>query len=320
MGLSELPEIKLAKRIHSKHNLDIPFDLNTLVNSYSKIVYKEIPIRGIDGVSVNLSIPEKKPKIVLDSTSPHKRQRFTLAHELGHIIIPWHLGTIVDEIYPESYSDHLYKEIEGEANRFAAELLMPESWVLKQIEKNADLAELHKSVVDEADVSYHAASIRLIQFLPKNHVVIATDSETIWFVEKSKGTHAYLQSVGEQFKEDFFPYIDGTFHIEHNGTNYYWVKVSSEVNLAIDDERDWKQILKSMLEEIYPESEYKKAYMSINGIVGSANSVVKLSGNHKPEAVTAVIILRLRRDGLEKFYNHPHFEAFVQKRTEALFS
>lgn len=63
---------------------------------------------AVDGISIkSLNLP---PIILLNRNSPGDRQRFTLAHELGHIIM---------HRYPTD-------TMEDEANRFAAELLMPE--------------------------------------------------------------------------------------------------------------------------------------------------------------------------------------------------
>jgi len=163
MGLVVQPEIKLALRIIEKHSLKIPIDFDKLVSEYANLIYKHIPIEGVDGVSLNLKVPGKKPTIIVDSNLPKTRQLFTLVHELGHVIIPWHLGTIVDEFHSEYYNYIVYSELEQEANRFAAELLMPGEWVLSEFEKcNYNLASFHENLVRLACVSDQAASIRLI--------------------------------------------------------------------------------------------------------------------------------------------------------------
>lgn len=70
----------------------------------------EIP--KLDGMVI--SNGRERPFIYLNSTSTGDRQRFNLAHELGHLIM--HISVI-----PKADID-----IEKEANRFAAELLLPE--------------------------------------------------------------------------------------------------------------------------------------------------------------------------------------------------
>jgi len=64
--------------------------------------------KGVDGVTMN--VRDLPPCIFLNQRVPADRMRFSLAHELGHII----MHTIPGD------------EIENEANAFAAEFLVPE--------------------------------------------------------------------------------------------------------------------------------------------------------------------------------------------------
>jgi Zn-dependent peptidase ImmA (M78 family) len=68
--------------------------------------------------------PDNSFQIVVNKNHPLKRRRFTLAHELAHFILHEHkIGKdVVDTIlYRSDLSDYL----EHEANRTAADLLMP---------------------------------------------------------------------------------------------------------------------------------------------------------------------------------------------------
>lgn len=96
--------------------------------------------------------------ITINVNDPVSRQRFTLAHELAHFIKhkrQLDAGGIVDNAM---YRSLLPDELEWEANRYAAQLLMPLSamqklW-LEGLEDAADFAE-------RLGVSEHAAGIRL---------------------------------------------------------------------------------------------------------------------------------------------------------------
>ena len=129
---SALPEIRLAQRLIERRGLCPPIDVESILNEYATVQYVEFPVQ-IDGLCLGLKAVGMKPTVLLNKHSHLTRRRFTLAHELGHVLIPWHIGSIIDEIDVTGFSDDNYYAIEVEANRFASELLMPSDWVKAQI-------------------------------------------------------------------------------------------------------------------------------------------------------------------------------------------
>ncbi len=322
MGINDPPEIKLARRILAKHSLSIPFDIERLVSTYAEIIHKEIPYEGIDGVSLNIKTPGKFPKVIVNTSLPRKRQLFTLAHELGHIIIPWHLGTIIDDIYSQSYKDFIYSQLEQEANRFAAELLMPFDWLVRNMEKcNGDYALLHSTIAISSGVSDHAAAIRLTDTLPQNIIYVAVKSGFVLHSGCTAKTHAFPQKAIEIFNENPYPYVDSHTKYQTNSCCYHWWKISDEVEVSSEDKREWREILDKIVNDINPSLEgaayYKK---SINGIIAHANGIVKLRGNHNINSVTSACINRLRRPELQDLTTHPDFEIFVKAKVADLFN
>jgi len=88
----------------------MPNLVNLLENHGIVIVKTDMFTNKIDGLS---TISDRGVKIVfLNKRMSTDRQRFSLAHELGHLIMHFDIPS-----YPEN--------IEEEANRFASELLMP---------------------------------------------------------------------------------------------------------------------------------------------------------------------------------------------------
>ena len=321
MGLDDLPEIKIARRFTNSHSLTIPFDLAKQVRNYATLVYKEIPIPGVDGVSVNLKIPSKTPTIIVNTKMPEKRQLFTLAHELGHIIIPWHIGTIVDEIYPQTYKQNYYFELEQEANRFAAEILMPKDWVNAEYKKNEDnLSKLHLIISEDAGVSLQAAAIRLTQILPQNYIFIAVESGLVSYTGKTSETYPFLQEEGSYFDDKFYPHFDHYSSHNKGGIQYHWWKISSKINLDTKDHRPWREILDDIAMDINPPEGIDKLKKTISGIIGFANGKEKLHGNYTIDSVIAASIHRLRRPELKEFISHPKFESFIKIKVEDIFN
>lgn len=116
-------------------------------------------------ISGMLEIINGNPVVTLNQDDPETRRRFTLAHELGHLML--HRGLIGDGLDDDrAYrsTDHgkyhntaIGKSEEIEANRFAANLLMPHSEVRRikaEGKTTAEMAEIFK-------VSVHSMSIRL---------------------------------------------------------------------------------------------------------------------------------------------------------------
>lgn len=63
-------------------------------------------------------------KIIVNSVHHIHRQRFTIAHEIGHYLLQ-HEGTLLRTIDFDMYTDNQDYSNELEANDFAAKLLMP---------------------------------------------------------------------------------------------------------------------------------------------------------------------------------------------------
>lgn len=160
--------------------------INSKINSiFRELGEVEIPVkieniakmRGLkivahplgDSVSGLLSIENGVGTIGYDENEPPVRQRFTIAHELGHYELHRDKSDLfVDKqfIYRSLNSgDTAEKKImEQEANYFASAILMPSSILRKEIQKtNFDLAN-EQSIKDLSDmfkVSSTAMSIRI---------------------------------------------------------------------------------------------------------------------------------------------------------------
>ncbi len=156
------PEERLAQRLLARHKITKPpFDLEALVQNYATLEYIEFPTDA-DGLVIGIG-SKKKPEILINSKPYENRKKFTLAHELGHIIIPWHTGTIISHTDTES-DPHLeweYSTMEGEANRFAAELLMPSKWLNNYSTNKQEIQNLILKTLELCETSLDSALIKI---------------------------------------------------------------------------------------------------------------------------------------------------------------
>lgn len=111
-----------------------------------QIGYIDLP-GGEDGISM---IVHGRPRIMIRKDRPVARQRFTVAHELGHILLG-HVGKYQLVNREPSRGD---SPIEQAANVFAARLLAPACvlWALD--------ARTPEQIARLCDISYQAATFR----------------------------------------------------------------------------------------------------------------------------------------------------------------
>lgn len=126
-----------------------------------------------DDISGTLVVENKKGFIGYNPSHSRVRQRFTIAHELGHFLLHNHSSSgklFVDKDFLVKYrSANNYTTLElrheQEANAFAAALLMPKEFVHKELSKksSSDLPELEliECLAKVFDVSIPAMTYRL---------------------------------------------------------------------------------------------------------------------------------------------------------------
>ena len=228
MGIDLTPDKRLARRVIRKYELRPPIDIGSLVNLYARLTFVQIPFQGVDGISLNLKTPGKATHVIVNSTGSRFRQRFTMAHELGHILIPWHVGAVVIDhldtsgTRPPSNWTMDDWTMENEANSFAAELLMPHSWIEQTVSSTTDLAEAHKRISFECQTSTLSAAIRLTQFLPKNIVYASEKDGIVEFSGRTEGTIASPLERHVEFPNDAFNYSEQHYESKFHGQIIHW--------------------------------------------------------------------------------------------------
>ena len=93
------------------------------------------------------------------------RQRFTAAHELGHLLLHRGRAVIVEEDFRVNFrredSKVTSKQEEVEANSFAASLLIPEESVLEAVRQMVDEDDDDSSAWSTADVAWLARKFKV---------------------------------------------------------------------------------------------------------------------------------------------------------------
>lgn len=121
---------------NSGYELKLPIDVNEIINILGIPVEKRPDFRK-SKVTGSISMKEGTPKIWINPmmNQSKERERFTLAHELGHFMLhiaPSFKDEYISDDNIEWNRDSNWDVREMEANKFAAELLMPSEQIKEE--------------------------------------------------------------------------------------------------------------------------------------------------------------------------------------------
>lgn len=157
---------KKAQEVLGEEHVRSPrVPIERIARKYARLIEAEMD-QDISGMLVPPENPIEGHRwtIVVNKTHPRTRKRFTIAHELGHLLLHDFKAPHADRGYKirfrnqRSSDGSVVEEIE--ANQFAAELLMPRAMVLERLSKMG----LEYAPVDEDDASSSAISELADQF------------------------------------------------------------------------------------------------------------------------------------------------------------
>lgn len=140
------PRIKALQILKECDIFEPPVNVEEIVLKYGIVLYKkQLP----DDISGILDIKNGRKIIIINENHYFKRIRFTIAHELGHFFLHKNEGVHIDKntFFRDKNSSETLYSIEIQANRFAAELLMPEHMILESL----DSIKRKKNIIDIID-------------------------------------------------------------------------------------------------------------------------------------------------------------------------
>jgi Zn-dependent peptidase ImmA (M78 family) len=154
----------LAAAIHAQlHHQDKAVPIHAIAAALDIVEIREAPTIGFEGALI-MTPDRGQGSIAVNARSSRERQRFTIAHELGHFLNIWHRPTnpngmftcrIQDLAQPWSQQNiehDRHRVQETEANRFAIELLAPRSRMRSFLKGIPDLSHV-TAIADRLDLS-----------------------------------------------------------------------------------------------------------------------------------------------------------------------
>ena len=156
----------------------------------------EVEADGFEGALVRTQDAPLGAIAVRNSIREVGRKNFTIAHEIGHFVLPGHdhasVACTADEI-GDWASGATEKRLEREANEFAAELLMPTELVEVIARNAAPSLEVIEKIARELGASLSAAASRYCDLVEQCAVVWSTEGAIQW-AKRSADFPFYLAS------------------------------------------------------------------------------------------------------------------------------
>ncbi len=154
-----------AQELLSSVNATPPVDVEAIAGQLGISIRKMSLEADVSGI---LYREDDKKIIVVNENHPVVRQRFTIAHEIGHLLLHAGDAVHVDQEFRINLRDQRSATAENieeiEANAFAANLLMPASWLRREMStESVDLIDDGEiqSLADRYGVSAQAMILRL---------------------------------------------------------------------------------------------------------------------------------------------------------------
>jgi hypothetical protein len=221
-------EERVAAELVRRFELEPPIDVGAAARHFADVEDALIP-GACDGLVLGLHGARARPFILLDSRQSRSRERFTLAHELGHVLLPWHVG---DAFLCETSRFRLFDApgdfyAEPEANRFAAELLVPRVWLDRLIvELGTDRVLPLMDAIRQARVSAYVACLRLRAALPAGHAFAISRGDRVLLSGRAQGPGVYAVNppeAGERFeRERLDRFAHAVEDMEYGSTHVTW--------------------------------------------------------------------------------------------------
>jgi Zn-dependent peptidase ImmA (M78 family) len=182
-----------------------PIELAALANTLG-LEIEYCSASGFDGALICSKSNRVGTILVKDSIREPGRKRFTIAHEIGHYVLPHHghagclCGSDDVESWAQSIADH-----EREANIFASELLVPRALVTEKVRQSHPTFDLIRDIAGTFSTSLTASAYRVMDLTGfRAAIVWSTRGVIRWF--KSSDEFDAFVSVGDRVEQGSYAY------------------------------------------------------------------------------------------------------------------
>jgi len=242
-----------AKKIINQFGITRPneYSLEEIIAGLKGPIIKYERLVGSEGRIVN---SKEFSIITINENSNIQRQRFTLAHELGHYVMHRNKRLIYDT--EDNFWDwNSYNQLETEANYFAAELLMPEEIFLKYTRKEPFSIEYIKNTAKEFNTSFLATAIRYAETGNDPIALICSQNNLIkWF-----RVHRKFPFINLKMKEIH----SGTLTNDYYNNKFYGTEIDIDPKSWMINSQGYEELKFIESIEVFKQYNYILTFISI---------------------------------------------------------
>lgn len=229
--------VKLAKAvIEQLGDIALPIPVREIAAALDIAEIKPITASDFEGGLITFD-DKSSGCILINENSPRRRQRFTIGHELGHYLNPWHnLGSggqfmcKAQDMFVSGSPAGERQKMEVEANQFSAELLMPTKFIRSDIKRLRSPEIDHiVSLADKYDVSKESMGRRYLEFQDEPCAVVFSKNGIVSYTVKG----SYFPQLAVWREGDNIPQNTLTrSYLARSGTSSTWEEHASDIWLS----------------------------------------------------------------------------------------
>lgn len=323
MTKKKLPAPQLVARrvaglLVERLNLTPPVDVEAIIRAQAELHRVDWPFNHTDAILLGLG-SSRKPRIFYRATQNPFRERFTLAHELGHLTLPWHLPQANCSIDETVETDAGLMGVgryttEDEADVFASCVLIPDRWLHDLVRDHGDDMTRILRELNEAEVTTQAALRGLRRVLLAGWAFTAYRSQTVIATPGTNVPWRDSIDVVEQLTESSVAHGSADL----NGFPVQWFQLAETAVLASradDDGRKVAQILKDALAETAPDEDIPRMVQVCNGKIGG--SLREWAGRPAEETYSS-LLYRFQNSELAQLLEISDFRLWLAEKARAV--
>lgn len=302
----------LAALLVERNQLIPPIDIEELLALRADVECVDWPAAVVDAVM--LRRPGERPQVFYRPVPENRgRERFTLAHELGHIVLPWHLGNAAcvpggREVDPETATE------EDQADTFASCLLAPDGWLKELADRQRNSMSELLEELQTAELSTTASLLAVRRVLMAGWVFQINNQLSLY---SSPGTVCLPSERGPlqlRMALQEMAHDQGDVVLAGNNVRWWRLAAPSPLPEADDDPRTDTELLRAAIAACTPEEDQRHHRLqSANGKVGGgAND----AAGRDPASIYEGLWHRFEGDGrFDDLMARPEFAVWLARKS-----